>query len=114
MSKEINRKDAVLFLLTRLTDIIAGNDIEELNIDTTLPFIIHNIKKNEHITQKEYDDYKKIQTMLKNTIEVMSKEMFYFYNRGKTKKNAIEYIKKMAKGRKIKNINDKKIIIEGY
>lgn len=105
----MERRQAALYLLNQLTDLAVGNSIEDLGNKVALPQVFNNIVNLGCIDNDDVESYNKIKRRILAILDLMDKEMKFFYEVGKIQrrknkgKAIFKELKKNSRvGRKLK------------
>ena len=74
----MTRREAIFFPLNQLTDLIVGNELEDLNITATLPELINKVKEEGFINDNDWESFLTIRSRMTKIFKLLEHEFRYY------------------------------------
>ena len=74
----MTRREAIFFPLNQLTDLIVGNELEDLDITITLPELINKVKEEGIVNDNDWESFLLIRSRMVKIFKLLEHEFRYY------------------------------------
>lgn len=113
----MTRREAIFFPFNQLTDLIVGNELEDLDITITLPELINKVKEEGIVNDDDWESFLLIRSRMTKIFKLLEHEFRYYkgvskyQDRANRTEKAIENSRHWRKYKRANKRNNPGIVI---